>query len=384
MLPTKWQIKITSENKDILREYWLTLDPSEYYKENPERFRGYLINEEYDGSWLTYNKIGGKGGHTNISLDTFKQYVLNSFDPEDWDIEVETEEQFNEVCDFLLKKDYKRRHFWKNEGNGFSGGARFIGTSDDEEGFTYSSGHYHFSLSKRITWEQFQTLKNKNMKYTIQDLNKYSYQSENNIVVHITTSGQHARLQKVCPKMANFNFSKSYYLTSAHGYAETPYYKTIEFSDIDLGEKIIGYKAPFVIYASESTHRIEKDEVLKLTSSGAYYKRDGESLASYYLAKEIVETWEPVYEEVIKSETISLGTPARVFTVFKDLIEMKDGDGEIRSYSSADLESLLSKFRSSVWNGVNIDVTSMQLGCAMGTELSKADLLKIQEIQTKL
>lgn len=386
MLPNKWQIKITPENKDILQKYWKNLTPFPVSVNGcnvglEADFRDCLLSTPHDGTYLWYG-IGAYENYEEISLDTFKKYVLkeNDFDPEDWNIEVSSKEQFDEVMRYIKPETSNR--VWERSDCGFGGGSKFLYKQGIDWSYSKTSS-YNYPVKKRITWEQFQTLKNKNMKYTIQDL------KTKNLVVFLTEQ----QYNKLC-KALGFDIVSRYYGEYTYCPRDRSYstfgskdcigtynsHTFIKFEDIDFGEKIIGYKAPMDLYGKY----IKKGDIYKVCINRDFYEPVEGSNDSLILPKEIVETWEPVYKEVIKSEIISLGTPARVFTVYKDLIEMKDGDGEIRNYSTADLESLLSKFRSSVWNGVNIDVTSMQLGCTMGTELRKVDLLKIQEIQTKL
>ena len=62
-------------------------------------------------------------------------------------------------------------------------------------------------------------------------------------------------------------------------------------------KKIIGYKAPYDIYTEIPAERITKGEMLIKSTTNLYYKKIGGLNSLYYLAKEIVEQWEPVYKE---------------------------------------------------------------------------------------
>lgn len=66
--------------------------------------------------------------------------------------------------------------------------------------------------------------------------------------------------------------------------------QNVLFSNERISGKIVGYKAPFDMYEGQ----IKKDELFTLSENRAYqYKtKDG-----FYMPKELVETWEAVYEE---------------------------------------------------------------------------------------
>lgn len=76
-----------------------------------------------------------------------------------------------------------------------------------------------------------------------------------------------------------------------------------------MNKKIIGYKAPYDIYTETAYFKINKGDLLVKDSFPLYYKcvnwKVGEC-AKYLLAKEIVETWEPVYEEDKKLKIFTL------------------------------------------------------------------------------
>jgi hypothetical protein len=83
-------------------------------------------------------------------------------------------------------------------------------------------------------------------------------------------------------------------------------YKIIDFSQINFNKKmeatrkITGYKAPYNIYEHlTDDEKIKKGDILTAMNQEKYYGRKGMA-SQYLLAKEIVETWEPAYEEEFK------------------------------------------------------------------------------------
>ena len=74
MLPAKWCIKVTNENKGILGE-WRTDGELGGRNYNNLEIPFYLHTpmEERDG----YNKQGITSGYSEISFEEFEQYVLN-------------------------------------------------------------------------------------------------------------------------------------------------------------------------------------------------------------------------------------------------------------------------------------------------------------------
>ena len=82
---------------------------------------------------------------------------------------------------------------------------------------------------------------------------------------------------------------------------------------LEMQTKIIGYKAPMDLY----------DGTIK---KGSLYTKMGTSFFSFYyylgsygIPKEIVETWEPVYE--IKEVVVEIGTPKKIVTIKKEHFE---------------------------------------------------------------
>lgn len=71
-LPSKWCIRITDENKDILRKYWLIIVPPAYREYT---FEGWLLSSRYDGSYMNWSD-SLPDGYTPITLDQFKKWIL--------------------------------------------------------------------------------------------------------------------------------------------------------------------------------------------------------------------------------------------------------------------------------------------------------------------
>lgn len=96
-----------------------------------------------------------------------------------------------------------------------------------------------------------------------------------------------------------------------------PGYKEITFEQFKkyvlktetMNKKIIGYKAPYDIYTETAYFKINRGDLLVKDSSPLYYKCVNwkvDECEKYLLAKEIVETWEPVYEEDKKLKIFTL------------------------------------------------------------------------------
>jgi hypothetical protein len=100
-------------------------------------------------------------GYEEISFPEFQVMVLEEF-PENWNIEVGSKEQFDEVVSFLLNPNYKGAKFWEGRECGYDGGSRFIAIYTNDIGFTYNMVGYE--QETRITWEQFKRLKAKQNK----------------------------------------------------------------------------------------------------------------------------------------------------------------------------------------------------------------------------
>lgn len=161
--PDKWYLIITEDNiqicdkwrKDIatshldrgLKVGFILLskhhdDDSYFYARNLDRFKTNSYYKDY----------------VEITTELFKRYVLKQI-PDDWNIEVETKEQFDEVCEFLLKPNYTGDKFWLQSGRGFNGGARFIKKYNSSEGFIYDDTDNNYPIEKRISWKEFQQIK---------------------------------------------------------------------------------------------------------------------------------------------------------------------------------------------------------------------------------
>lgn len=72
-LPTKWCIKITSENKEILHKYWERIPGVDRTYD----FYGWLVSKhEDDDSSLNYAESKVLNGYTELTLAQFKKWVL--------------------------------------------------------------------------------------------------------------------------------------------------------------------------------------------------------------------------------------------------------------------------------------------------------------------
>lgn len=72
-LPTKWCIKITSENEEILHKYWERIPGVD----RTYSFYGWLISKhEDDDSFLNYAESKVLDGYTELTLAQFKKWVL--------------------------------------------------------------------------------------------------------------------------------------------------------------------------------------------------------------------------------------------------------------------------------------------------------------------
>lgn len=97
--------------------------------------------------------------------------------------------------------------------------------------------------------------------------------------------------------------------------------------------KIIGYKTPYDLFQGE----VKKGSIYKLSKfplSKNPYKVEGRGASITSLPKEIVESWEPVYEETTK--TLVLGNKGIKITISKNCIIAED-----KQFFINDLQALL-------------------------------------------
>lgn len=143
-----------------------------------------------------------------------------------------------------------------------------------------------------------------------------------------------------------------------------------------MEKKIIGYLSPFDLFNGN----IKKGDILVIYSinktiknQGLYVKKDFTSNSYNILPKEIVETWEPVYEE--KKEIITsfeIGIPASVIT-----IKGTDIFNQGSVFSISDITDIKAMFVKSKINikSVPVEVQMVQLGCGLATVLlTKGDI----------
>ncbi len=156
--------------------------------------------------------------------------------------------------------------------------------------------------------------------------------------------------------------------------------KTLKIVKKEQTKTIIGYKAPFDINLS-----FRKDTIY-VTHDGLniYCPKGQEGNGSeLYLPSQIVETWEPVYEDITK--VLHLGTPKRKFTIYKDKVEVLCGDEKTRTFSTIHLAAVnrIFKIEDAIFT-YNVSVASIQIGCDDGVCLSKTDFEQIVKTQNSL
>ena len=156
---------------------------------------------------------------------------------------------------------------------------------------------------------------------------------------------------------------------------------TLEEYKKTLGRKIMGYKVPSDLFGGH----VAKGDIYKISNISADKIAYGfDANPAFNMPKEIVEKWQPVFEELIKSKEISLGTPARKFTIFKDKVDVISGSGEKYTFTNEDVKNIDLKFATFVFKGLNCDVTELNIGCAEGLKVTKETIDTIKEIQSTL
>lgn len=70
--------------------------------------------------------------------------------------------------------------------------------------------------------------------YTIEELNTYHKNTEEDFVCRIDNREEWELLNSICPRIFKYTPKKLYYLCPRGGYSESPYYHTISISDIIL------------------------------------------------------------------------------------------------------------------------------------------------------
>ncbi len=75
-MKNRWFIKITEENKDILKSYWQTIVSPRVFEQY--EFYGTLLSWDYDRTYLHYGRdYTGKGDRAiEITLEEFQRDVL--------------------------------------------------------------------------------------------------------------------------------------------------------------------------------------------------------------------------------------------------------------------------------------------------------------------
>ena len=127
-------------------------------------------------------------------------------------------------------------------------------------------------------------------------------------------------------------------------------------------KEIIGYLAPFDLFGG----KVKKGDVLN--QKNLSYSKDGDY--TYYLPKEIVEQWEPVYKEEPKECILYAGNPLQNIKISKGKIEC-----EGNNLSSYQISHLLLHLQ--IVPTVGIYVTSIprvKIGCS---EFTKEELKQV-------
>jgi len=141
-------------------------------------------------------------------------------------------------------------------------------------------------------------------------------------------------------------------------------------------QKIIGYK----LIKEYPGFVGELGGVSKGTSYQFSHGRTENYTESYFNA----EFWKPVYEEIIVSKEMNLGTPKRKFTIYKDKVVVLGGDNETRTFTTEHIKTLETMFTTKIIRSLDARVQSIQVGCSDGTSLTAADFDTIKRTQSSL
>lgn len=138
---------------------------------------------------------------------------------------------------------------------------------------------------------------------------------------------------------------------------------------------IIGYKVP----CDMSAWGVRKGDLFKISSSTLYQGTTGQKPS---IAKEIVETWEPVHVE--ESKELTLGNPARKFIVKREIVILVDDGGTERNFNKVQLQDARELFDEKSFHGYGSRVESVHFGCSDGTTLTVSDITQLQKTQNSL
>jgi len=164
----------------------------------------------------------------------------------------------------------------------------------------------------------------------------------------------------------------------------------VKFTDMPNQEEkvIVGWKL-------KEEFKIQEKEIARLS------KQDNDQFGSYsfgeaftnnciterlYRELKTLELWfDPIYEEEIKSKKLELGSPKRQFTIYKDKIEVVDGEGSVRRFTKKEVDGIQSLYkRVDVVQGYDIKVSQVQIGCQYGVALTAEDVLLLKQTQNSL
>ena len=250
-----------------------------------------------------------------------------------------------------------------------------------------SESYYYLIEDKKIvaysyenTWNfPLLTMKDLQKKYTIEQLKESNY-------IFYLNKEQHAKLEIAGINLCNFYGQRYYSNDGTNGKLEN-YIKRqilVNFADIEFEEKeIIGYLVPMDLFGGI----VKKGYVFKISNISIGTTAYGFNTNPVYnMPKEIVETWEPVYKEVIKFKEVELGNPPRKFTIYKNKIQVFTGSGKFEEFDNKHLsilEDCLDKVLNKI-GGYDIKVSAVQIGCVDGVELRLIDLNVFKEVQNDL
>lgn len=219
-----------------------------------------------------------------------------------------------------------------------------------------------------ISFEDFKRLVLKEEKmYTKEDILKEG------IVVFLETEEEHRELSNFIGRTITGKFKGAHYYRLSDdtysgdsskgnlGYYKKGNYKGINFNQIQMNKKIIGYKAPFNMWNGT----IQAGEILIKTSDHGYGLDNSKRkvLNTDSFPKEIVETWEPVFAQ----EEIKIG---------ESIVEFRDSEVLVNKkvYTKVELKELL-RFM----NLHQDQVKSINVGCSGQYQVDIQQLTKIVE-----
>lgn len=336
-LPEKWQVEITPENKEVLREYWLNLQPppNKEYTEEAEDFKYWLLSSPYEDG--TYQFWGGseKGedSYTIITFEDFKKLVLKEHDL------VGTKFQ----CDGL-STIYTIE---KVENN-----LAYIDWASKESMTCYDlnkvSSYFKNKIWTKVEEKSLQLEnKQKTMKYTLEDL------KTKDLIVFLTKEN-HNILQEALGRsiLRNdvwegnhmYSIKQCTYSSSSNETSKGAYTNNeivVDFNDIELGREIIEYELKDVKFIKAISAIISKNLAREYTGENLCVL--GNNMSIHYLKEaNVLDLWfKSVYKLLVpKYKELELGIPKRKFLIYKNIINVIDGSGSQQTFNESDFELL--------------------------------------------